>query len=65
MTAKMIWLLTAAADQTATASASVDYFLKGLNTPFWHWLFRLGFGLGLAAALLVYFYYHANDSDRR
>lgn len=65
MTDKIFWLLTAAVNPPVIGPVNVDYFLKGLNTPLWHWLFRLSFGLGLAVALGVYFYYRANDRDQR
>ena len=65
MGGKIFWLLSAAADQRVVGPQEAGYFLQGLNAPLWHWLFRLGFGLGLVVFLGVYFYYRANDRDRR
>jgi hypothetical protein len=44
-------------------SANMDIFLKQLNTPSWHWVFRATFGLCLIVSILVYFYYR-NKNDR-
>lgn len=35
----------------------VEYFLSAINTPFWHWVFRGAFLVGLVGAIWVYFFY--------
>lgn len=54
-----LWNFISAAAFLTAAEQTVDfdYFLKGINTPAWHWLFRIVFMLGLIVVVAVYLYY--------
>jgi hypothetical protein len=57
--------LKAEVKSLTVAKVNVDYFLREINTPDWHWLFRVVFIFGLVLALGVFFYYRSGDSDRK
>lgn len=59
--AALVWV--SALNLPADGQIVVDYFLKSLNTPFWHWLLRGLFALGLIICLAVYFYYRSDETN--
>ncbi len=40
----------------------VKYFLKGINTPFWIWFFRISFFVCMLGIIISLFYYQRKDS---